>query len=330
MTLRSGKYQLLRQFSASLLDRINSRRSKYYSHVVLYHSVALETNDTNSISKHNVHPDIFYKQIRWLKSNFDVIKIDEFLQLDDFSGKAAITFDDGYPSVFQYAIPLLNELNLPATVFLNGCFVENKPFWRNAINYIESHGYKDKFYAFLASKYNYSLSKEKSLYKESKKYVHDSSLMATAANEYLKSINISINTPNVDIMELIKSISGNKNITYGNHTYHHYVLSSIPLDRQKWEIEYNAELLERNDLDLSLIFSIPFGGRNDFNEETLRCICDAGYKGILTSRQTINGREPDYINIGTGNRLLTLDRYMPPNDYLQFQRQVYRYTSHTN
>jgi hypothetical protein len=46
----------------------------------------------------------------------------------------AITFDDGYESVFTHALPILESLSIPATVFLTSGFLDGAvaPPWRSS------------------------------------------------------------------------------------------------------------------------------------------------------------------------------------------------------
>lgn len=65
---------------------------------------------------------VLKRQLQWLDRHYDVRPIDEALarvtQGDGRRPLAAITFDDGYRSNATLALPLLQSLGLPATVYL--------------------------------------------------------------------------------------------------------------------------------------------------------------------------------------------------------------------
>ena len=93
----------------------------------------------------------------------------------------------------------------------------------------------------------------------------------------------------------IRVITGGKNsltkykiswtwISVGNHTYNHYLLSSLTREKQISEILSNKKLIETIMLDKSNIFSISFGGEKDFNSDTTDILKDLGFKGALLSR----------------------------------------------
>jgi peptidoglycan/xylan/chitin deacetylase (PgdA/CDA1 family) len=70
-------------------------------------------------------PDLFRRGLAWLREqNFDSLTVTQ--ASDCLIGKApaperpfAITFDDGYQSVFTVALPILKDLGYSATVYLN-------------------------------------------------------------------------------------------------------------------------------------------------------------------------------------------------------------------
>lgn len=70
-----------------------------------------------------VDPAEFARQCEWLASHRQVVAVGEALTRFDRSwrlprGTVALTFDDGYLSVLEEAVPVLARLGLPATVFL--------------------------------------------------------------------------------------------------------------------------------------------------------------------------------------------------------------------
>jgi peptidoglycan/xylan/chitin deacetylase (PgdA/CDA1 family) len=63
----------------------------------------------------------FEQQMLYLRRKFDVLHIDEALLENGERRKrpvACLTFDDGFEGVYEHAFPILERLELPATVFL--------------------------------------------------------------------------------------------------------------------------------------------------------------------------------------------------------------------
>lgn len=88
--------------------------------IVLYHHISTSTPESTSVP-----PDKFREQMEYLRSDgYNVMALPELLtalqnrqQLPDKT--VAITFDDGYSSIFDTAFPLLQEYGFPFTVFIN-------------------------------------------------------------------------------------------------------------------------------------------------------------------------------------------------------------------
>ena len=89
--------------------------------VVMYHAVT--RNSYNPPVWTHLPLDTFRQQLRFLKNHYTIVSIDQVL--DALDGKstlpphaALITFDDGYKNNFDIAFPVLQELEIPATIFL--------------------------------------------------------------------------------------------------------------------------------------------------------------------------------------------------------------------
>jgi peptidoglycan/xylan/chitin deacetylase (PgdA/CDA1 family) len=66
--------------------------------------------------------DRFERQMRWLDREYEVVPLREFVSRLGAGGSlrsvAALTFDDGYAGVFEHAVPILEALGMPATIFI--------------------------------------------------------------------------------------------------------------------------------------------------------------------------------------------------------------------
>lgn len=80
--------------------------------VLLYHAV--DSGPASTRLKE------FREQLQWLSRNAEVLSLDALLAGEGTGAvRVAITFDDGYESVFSKAAPLLLEMGMPATVYVN-------------------------------------------------------------------------------------------------------------------------------------------------------------------------------------------------------------------
>ena len=100
--------------------------------ILLYHHVATDTPQSTSIS-----PNDFRAHLEFLRDNeFNVIPLDEMVDKlrtgADLPPKSvAITFDDGYSSIYETAFPMLQLFGFPFTLFIS-----TGPIDRQQKNYI--------------------------------------------------------------------------------------------------------------------------------------------------------------------------------------------------
>lgn len=93
--------------ASRLLPRPGRRRV-----ILLYHSVG--------DSPWAVRPSAFRAQVEWLAANADIVPLRGLLANDSAAPlQAAITFDDGYASLCDAALPVLREHGAVASAFLN-------------------------------------------------------------------------------------------------------------------------------------------------------------------------------------------------------------------
>jgi len=96
-------------------------RAIYVVPIAMYHSIDMTTNKTNRLI---VAPEIFKRQMEFLKRNrYNVISLKELADILNSKRRLprktiCITLDDGYENNYKYAYPVLNNLKLPATIFI--------------------------------------------------------------------------------------------------------------------------------------------------------------------------------------------------------------------
>ncbi len=80
------------------------------------------------VTFHDIPPearDNFEGNLYYLRKNANVVGLDDYFagRLSPGNINVVITLDDGYKSWMDYAVPLLKDLNLPATFFVSSGFV---------------------------------------------------------------------------------------------------------------------------------------------------------------------------------------------------------------
>ncbi len=96
--------------------------------VLSYHEIAEKADAL--IPEYAVSPTMFVRQIDWLRNNgYNFISVDDILA--DKAGQKAlppkavlVTFDDGYRSAYDHALPFLKMLGIPSVVAVVGAWEE--------------------------------------------------------------------------------------------------------------------------------------------------------------------------------------------------------------
>ena len=110
----------LARIAAPALGGYLRRRNRQKLVVLMYHGVV--ESELEPFCWHQLPLETFRRQMAWVAKNYRVLPLDEALRLRA-EGRlpersCAITFDDGYENVATSALPVLQGLGLPATVFL--------------------------------------------------------------------------------------------------------------------------------------------------------------------------------------------------------------------
>lgn len=71
----------------------------------------------------------FYKQMKLISKNFNVVKSDYFGELEKDKRHIIITFDDGFANLIENAISTLQKFDFPYTIFFITNYFGKKPGW---------------------------------------------------------------------------------------------------------------------------------------------------------------------------------------------------------
>jgi len=262
--------------------------------VLAYHTVAPKEGLFDQGEKLSISPENFEQHLLFFKKHFDVVSLEE-LMLRQAQGESAdhclaITFDDGYQSLFEYGVPLLEAHKIPCTVFLSTAFLDNQAVsWPLKVNYLKNIGASDVYKKCLCAEMKIPVetvgdnivahavncfSPERIIRVISRGFKEagiDESVVCKEASLYVSS-------------DTVKNMNS-KVVAFGNHTHTHPVMRALTLDEQRTEIEASHRIL-RKDLGLRgfLPFAFPFGRPGaDFTQESVRILSDFGYSCICAA-----------------------------------------------
>jgi peptidoglycan/xylan/chitin deacetylase (PgdA/CDA1 family) len=278
--------------------------------VLLYHRVADLESDPQLLA---VKPQHFTEHLEIVKRKCSPISLKELVgglkEKTLPKHPMAITFDDGYADNLANAQPLLRRYGIPATVFVTTGYVgSSREFWWDEIERLILEpaflperlqldklnggglmwelGRQDSHNADAYRCWNVQLSENPtprhSLYR--------------SLCELLRPLPEQIR---VDVLEYIQKWAGAESagrsthlpltseelarldpelIEIGAHTCTHALLSTLSKAEQKEEVQGSKKVLEEILGHAVSSFAYPFGGRMDYNAETVGVVRQAGFE----------------------------------------------------
>lgn len=254
-----------------------------YYRILEYHDPLLEPE-----------PDIdtFTWQMETLASCFNVLTLEEAIaaiQENRVPPRAVcISFDDGYRSCHDFALPILSRLRLPATVFVTTGYLDGGNMWNDRI--IEAirrlpEGILDLRDVGLGQHIMSGLMDRKEIAQkindDSKYLSSDNRLRVIEKLEKLTEIDSDSSL--MLTREMIGNLSKN-GIEIGGHTITHPILAKLNDDDARYEIEENKRVLEEIIGKPLRLFAYPNGKvKADFDQRHVQMVSDAGYTAAFTT-----------------------------------------------
>jgi peptidoglycan/xylan/chitin deacetylase (PgdA/CDA1 family) len=256
----------------------------------MYHRVADDDMDPFFLS---VSPDNFSAQMEFLVSNYHVLSLTDLLarmKENQVTGnEVVVTFDDGYLDNFINAKPVLEQLNIPATIYMT-TGNQGKPYWWDQLAAIVFTGQIESSEISvhidgLDRKQLKTANKQmlfNALYRILKPLpaAHRETVLDTIAVQF-SDVKINEQQRPVTNDELLKYSS--PLIEIGAHTVHHPQLKLLSKDRQLDEIMASKVELEHMISRPVSHFSYPFGTRQDFDRITRRLVMENGFESAVTA-----------------------------------------------
>jgi peptidoglycan/xylan/chitin deacetylase (PgdA/CDA1 family) len=117
------------------VQSIASRLNKSKIIFLAYHGISENTEKLRAWTL--IPVDSFQRQMKFVKDHFECMHIDQALNSDLRSRNipgVVVTFDDGYSNNLNVALPILQEMNIPTTVYITTRHVtERRLFWPDII-----------------------------------------------------------------------------------------------------------------------------------------------------------------------------------------------------
>jgi len=259
--------------------------------VLLYHRVTHLLSDPEMLA---VTPSNFRSQMLFLKKNFPVVRFEESWAKVP-KPAVAITFDDGYADNALEALPILEEVGVPATFFVStGTIGTLKEFWWHELEHLVLNRQGTPLSFTLEDDRCGKVWQSGDLRERQEFYQWIVQLMTNAdaaqrenwltqLRRWAKTEGTITNTHRAMTIKELQLLSMSKWITIGAHTVTHTQLSSIPPDKQREEIVESKKQLEAW-LDREVTtFSYPFGKRCHYTSETVKLCRETGFTKVAAN-----------------------------------------------
>ncbi|MGI2907915.1 polysaccharide deacetylase family protein [Tolypothrix sp. VBCCA 56010] len=280
--------------------------------ILMYHRVTDIESDPWKLC---VSPSYFAEHLQVLQKLGSVVRLQQLNQTLE-NGKRphrqiVITFDDGYVDNLHNAKPLLEQYEIPATIFLTTGYMQQKrEFWWDELERIllqpktlpeilslniNGTNHEWKFSSKSDNHLNFPRQLYYSLYQLL--YPLSNKERSHLLDQLLLWANVKLElrpTHRMMTLEEISSLQQNSIIEVGGHTVTHPFLSTISPEQQQKEIQQNKAELEEIFGHSIESFAYPHG---NYNLHTSDLVRQAGFTCACTTNANIVGKKSDRFQL---------------------------------
>ncbi len=254
--------------------------------VLTYHRVAVPAFDPHRLA---VSPENFRAQMNFLRHNFPILRFEE--EWGTVKEPAVVvTFDDGYADNFLQALPILEEVGIPATFFIStGLLGSGQEFWWDEMERLILGDHADPG-PFRLDDHQYgrswpTLNRHDRLALHADLHRLAGKIGASRRDYWLEQLRAwaglnrngrEANRPLTP--EELRLLAASRWTTIGAHTVTHTPLALLTEEEQRREIVDSKKQLEELLAHAVTVFSYPFGTKKDYNRTSIRLCREAGFR----------------------------------------------------
>ncbi|HLM00032.1 MAG TPA: polysaccharide deacetylase family protein [Pyrinomonadaceae bacterium] len=267
--------------------------------IIAYHRVVADIAKAEREAIHGlvVSSQTFRRHCEALKKAFDVVSLETAMHFLDGERKvtrplAVITFDDGYLDFYEEAFPVLNDLGIPATVFLPTNFIgQDKPLAHDRIFWLVKQA-REKSISIGRALDKAGVTKE---FSNSRDLLGATDAIVYLPHEQRERVvdelerllgDFAVYPPEYRLLnwEMVREMS-RKGINFGGHTANHVVLPLEDEAMLEAEIVDSKKELERQLNKKVVSFAYPNG---EYDARVRQFVAEAGYKIAVTTEKRVN------------------------------------------
>ena len=284
--------------------------------VLMYHGIVKE--QPNIPDWCLVTAENFESQLIELKRHFNILPLSEAIQkLQDgeIDGPtAAITFDDGYKNNHDLAWPVLERLEVPATIYLSTNLIDSQSsIWTARL--------QSAFCQTLVTVLNWrqhafnlsTIDGKKTAVSSIKKILKTEHYQVIADETALieKALFPKTEAPKRIIEDyqilssvMIKEMATSNLIEFGAHTLNHPILSRLSREEQTMEISQSVDRVGELTGKPCTLFAYPNGSREDYSDITVEILEQLSINCSFSTSSGVNTKatpKHEMVRYGVGN-----------------------------
>lgn len=261
---------------------------------LLYHRVSPEPDPMYHLT---VSPEHFAKQMAYIKEHYPCIRFEDAWEETD-QPSVVVTFDDGYADNYTCALPILEQYQVPATIFVATENIGTKrEFWWDEPGRLftcgetypatftlrdplfgyrwETDTFPKRFELAKTIRWLLRMNADPAVRNQWFEQIREWAGMSECGRRPYRSATL----------EQLKQLAQSKWITIGAHTVHHMSLGAMERKTQEEEIENSIKAIDNWLGFAPAVFSYPFGTRLDYNQDTIEICQKLGIKKAATTIQ---------------------------------------------
>ena len=320
------------------LRRHRRNLSDFRAFILAYHDLA---GPDGAEVEGTVRQDRFREHVRYLVDQYEIVTIAGLaerlsrrqpLERD----LVAITFDDGYRGVHDFAWPVLRSSRIPATVFLTTGFLDGHALWFDQVRRFlrSAHEHPGSVPDGLARQLGGVLSQWPPL-RNVETHVNTLKYLEPKERDHLVKAMEQSDIPlpaRVNPLEWahVRTMF-RQGIEFGAHTVTHPILSLLPRPVQESEIRSSIHRVEDETGTRPRSFAFPNGSIRDFDLDTLSVLREQHIEAACTTIRGSNSWGSNLLQlkrIGVGSDSLALLRTRLTGLLDEQTRRVLRLLSH--
>jgi len=263
-----------------------------------------------------VTPQVFREQLLLLKNEGDFIDPKTLLAdtkavLESKQHYFFITFDDGLKEQYQYALPILDELNIPAVFFANSRnFQDKKVSTVHKIHLLRAVMSPKDFLTKLSDSTAITFS-EADKVKAKSTYIYDDE--NSAVLKYILNFKLSFEELEVIIETLFNKLFDEQATLrklymdeseiidlstksyLGSHTHNHYPIGLLDSKSIEFELRNSKLFFEKMTGSSVEMVAYPYGSPEACTSEVAQTASHLGYKLGFTTTRGVNTSDSNYL-----------------------------------